>query len=330
MTLPLLLAAVLAAAPGTLEKKSIKIAVGGKTLFYYLPLTLAERLGYFKEQGLEVEINDFAGGAKALQALMGGSADLVSGSFEHTVSMQARGSPVIGIVLQTRYPSIALGLRKERAASFKSPKDLKGMKIGVTAPGSSTNFFVSALLAKDGLKPDEVSIIGVGASSSAVAAIEKGELDGIANLDPVMTKLERDQAVQIVVDTRTEEGMKQWYGPDYAAGCIYVTREFIAKNPKTAQAVVTAMVRALRFVKTASLEKIVEAVPPEYYAGDKENWKAALKKAIAGYSADGRFSKEGAETVYRVLKQFEPSVMTKKVDVEKTFDNRFVDQVPKQ
>ena len=328
MTFPLLLAALLAAAPQNLEKKNVTIAVGGKTLFYYLPLTIAERLGYFKDEGLQVEVVDFAGGAKALQAMIGGSADLVSGSFEHTVTMQARGSPVIGLVLQTRYPSIALGLRKERAASYKSPKDLKGLKIGVTAPGSSTNFFVNALLAKGGLKPDDVSIIGVGASGNAVAAMEKGELDAISNLDPVITKLERDGAVVVVADTRTEEGMKKWYGPDYAAACIYGTREFIDKNPNTVQAVVNAMVRALRFLKTQPVDKVMGVVPPEYYAGDKETWRAALQKAVAGYSADGKFSVEGAESVYKVLKLFEPSVMNAKVDLARTFDNRFADKAP--
>src|SRR6267142_479752 len=116
--------AVSASAAGpALEKKDVTIAVGGKTLFYYLPLTLAERLGYFKDQGLQVEIVDFAGGAKSLQAMMGGSADMVSGSFEHSVTMAARGVPLVGIVLQTRYPSIALGLRKDKAAGYKTPKD---------------------------------------------------------------------------------------------------------------------------------------------------------------------------------------------------------------
>lgn len=326
----LLLAALLAAAPANLEKKNVTIAVGGKTLFYYLPLTIAERLGYFKDEGLSVEIVDFAGGAKALQALMGGSADLVSGSFEHTVTMQARGVPVIGLVLQTRYPSIQLGLRKDHAASYKSPRDLKGFKIGVTAPGSSTNYFVNALLAKEGLAPDDVSIIGIGAAGGAVAAMERGELDALANLDPVMTRLVRDHAIVVVVDTRTEEGMKQWYGPDYAAACIYGTREFIEKNPNTVQAVVNAMVRALRFLKTTPVDKVMEAVPKEYYAGDKETWKASLVKAIPAYSADGKFSMVGAETVYKVLKLFDPSVMKADIALAATFDNRFVDKAPKR
>ena len=127
----------------TLEKKKITIAVGGKGLFYYLPLTIAERQGYFKDEGLEVEIPDFAGGAKALQALVGGSADMVSGAFEHTINMQAKKQPITAVVLQAGYSSIVLVLSKERAAKYRSAKDLKGLKIGVTAPGSSTNMFVN-------------------------------------------------------------------------------------------------------------------------------------------------------------------------------------------
>ena len=61
-----------------LEKTKVAIAVGGKAAFYYLPLTIAEQVGYFKAEGLEVEISDFAGGSRALQAVVGGSADLVS------------------------------------------------------------------------------------------------------------------------------------------------------------------------------------------------------------------------------------------------------------
>jgi NitT/TauT family transport system substrate-binding protein len=326
----LCLASAAHAAGPALEKKSVKIAVGGKTLFYYLPLTLADRLGYFKDEGLEVEIVDFAGGAKSLQALIGGSADFVSGAFEHTINMHARGIPAVGIALQSRYASIALGLPKAKAASYKSPKDLKGLKIGVTAPGSSTNFFVNALLARDGLKPDDVSIIGVGASSNAVAAMKKGEIDAISNLDPVITKLERDGDILAVADTRTAEGMKKYYGGEYAASCIYSTKEFVDKNPGTVQAVARAMVRALQFAHKSSVDEILAAVPPEYYAGDKDTYKAALAKSIEGYSPDGRFSLAGAQNVYKVLKLFEPSVMSSTVDVAKTFDNRFVEAAAKR
>src|SRR5512137_1170973 len=123
------------------EKSKVTIGVGGKPLLYYLPLTIAERQGFFKAEGLDVEIQDFPGGARALQALLGGSVDVVSGAYEHTITQQAKGQNIEALFLQGKYSAIVLGMNKANAAKYKSPADLKGMKIGVTAPGSSTNMF---------------------------------------------------------------------------------------------------------------------------------------------------------------------------------------------
>ena len=308
-----------------LEKKKITIAVGGKTLFYYLPLTIAERQGYFKDEGLEVEIPDFAGGAKALQALVGGSADYVSGAFEHTINMQAKKQPIKAVVLQANFSSITLVMPKDKAAKYKSAKDLKGLKIGVTAPGSSTNMFVNNLLAKDGLKPSDVAIVGTGAGAGAVAAMEKGEIDAMSNLDPVTTQLESTGKYVAVADSRTEKGMQDYYGGDYLASCIYATDEFIKKNPNTTQAVVNAMVRALRWLEKATPEQVMAVVPESYSAGNRALYKEALLKNMIGYSADGQMSMKAAQNVYKVLKQFEPSVMAAgaSIKLDATFDNRY-------
>jgi NitT/TauT family transport system substrate-binding protein len=306
------------------EKKKITIAVGGKNLFYYLPLSVAERKGYFRDEGLEVEIPDFAGGAKALQALVGGSADMVSGAYEHTINMVAKKQPIKAVVLQARHSSIVLLLPKARAAQYKSPRDLKGLKIGVTAPGSSTNMFVNNLLAKDGLKPTDVAIIGVGTGSGAFAAMEKGEIDAISNLDPVITQLEATGKFVAVADSRTERGMKDIYGGDYHASVIYITDEFIRKNPNTVQAVVNAIVRADKWVAKATPQEIVDLMPAEYKAGSPSLYKEALLKNMIGYSEDGQLSLKAAENVYRVLVQFEPSVKAVgKMDLNQTFDNTF-------
>ena len=107
------------------EVAKVHLGVGGKTSLYYLPLTVTERLGYFKEAGLDVEISDFQGGAKSLQALMGGSVEVVTGSFDHTIQMQAKGQSVVALVQLGRIPGFLLSLRKDIADSFKSPYDLK-------------------------------------------------------------------------------------------------------------------------------------------------------------------------------------------------------------
>ena len=306
-----------------LEKPKLAIGVGGKPLFYYLPLTIAERQGYFKAEGLDVEISDFPGGARALQALLGGSVDVVSGAYEHTISQQAKGQNIEALFLQGKYAGIVLGMNKANAAKYKSPKDLKGMKIGVTAPGSSTNMFVNILLARDGLKPDEVAIIGVGATAGAVANMKRGEIDAMSNLDPVISMLESGGDFVAVIDTRTPKGMQDVYGGAYAAGCIYVPVDFAKKYPNTAQALVNAMMRALRFIQTSTPDQIVAAVPPEYYS-DKALYKAALEKNLDAFKHDGTISEEAGRNVLRDLKSFDPTVQNATVDVAKTVNMTFV------
>lgn len=305
-----------------LEKPKITIGVGGKPLFYYLPLTIAERQGYFKAEGLDVEILDFPGGAKALQAMIGGSVDVVSGAYEHTVTQQAKGQNIEALVMQGKYAGIVLAMPKDKAAKYKTPADLKGMKIGVTAPGSSTNMFVNILLAKQGLKPDDVAIIGVGATAGAVAIMKKGELDALSNLDPVIAQLESDGTVVPVVDTRTAKGMQEVYGGAYAAGSIYAPVEFAKKYPNTAQAIVNAMVRALRFIQASTSEQIIAAVPKEYYA-DRAIYKAALEKNLEGFKHDGAIGMDAAQAVHRDLRSFDPGVQKATVDLSKTFNMAF-------
>src|SRR5437868_7918605 len=186
-----------------LEKSKVSIAVGGKAAFYYLPLTISEQLGYFKAEGLEVEISDFSGGARALQAVVGGSADVCSGAFEHTINLQAKNQFFQAFVLQGRAPQIAIGVSTKNMPGYTGIADLKGRKIGVSAPGSSTNMVSNLVLSRGGLKASDVSYIGVGVAAGALTALRSGQIDAISNTDPVMTMLEQKGDVKIISDTRT-------------------------------------------------------------------------------------------------------------------------------
>jgi NitT/TauT family transport system substrate-binding protein len=309
--------------PGV-EKKQLTLAVGGKTALYYLPLTICERLGYFKEQGLEVTVNDFRGGAQSLQALVGGSVDVVTGAYEHTIRMQAKGQDIRAVIELGRFPGIVVGLRKERAASYKSAADLKGMKIGVSAPGSSTNFFVMYLMAKAGLKPADASYIGVGIGPSAVAAIKKGEIDAISNLDPMMTKLEQDGDIKIIADSRTEEGTRALFGGSNPAAVMYVKQDFIDKNPNTVQALVNAFYKTLKWLEKATPDQVAAAVPEEYWLGDKALYVAAVQASKPAYSLTGVIPAAGMQSANDMLVAFDDELKSAKVDLAKTFDDRFV------
>jgi NitT/TauT family transport system substrate-binding protein len=306
------------------EMTKVHLGVGGKTSLYYLPLTVTEKLGYFKEAGLDVEISDFQGGAKSLQALMGGSVQVVTGSFDHTIQIQAKGERIVALVQMGRFPGFALALRKEKADAYKSPKDLKGMKIGVTAPGSSTHFMVLYMMAQAGLKAEDASFIGIGSGNTVVAAVKRGEVDAISNADPMINILDREGAVKIVADTRTADGTQAVYGGPYPAAVLYTKAEFAEKNPNTAQALVTALVRGLKWVQSHSPEEIAKIMPEEYSLGNKEIYIQSIKTNLPAYSPDGRFTREAAETAYKVLKAFDPNVATAKIDLAKTYTDKFV------
>ena len=306
------------------EKTRVVLGVGGKPLLYYLPLTIAERKGFFKQQGLDVEINDFGGGAKSLQALVGGSVDVVTGAYEHTIRMQAKGQAIRAVIELGRFPGIVVGVRKEKAAGYKSAADLKGAKIGVSAPGSSTNFFVMYLMSKAGLKPADASYIGVGIGPSAVAAMKKGEIDAISNLDPMMTKLEQEGDIKVVADSRTEEGTRAIFGGSNPAAVLYARQDFIDKNPNTMQALVNALHKTLQWLEKATPEQIAATVPEEYFLGDKALYVAAVKANKPVYSLTGIIPAAGMKSAADMLLAFDEELRGANIDLAKTFDDRFV------
>ncbi|HEX7811425.1 MAG TPA: ABC transporter substrate-binding protein [Burkholderiales bacterium] len=312
------------------EQAKVTIAVGGKPSLYYLPLTIAERLGYFKDEGLKVEIVDFAGGAKALQAMMGGSADVVCGGFDHVVLMRAKGQKLMAFALQVATPALSLGVTTKLAGSYRSPKDLKGMKIGVSAPGSSTHIFVNHLLASAGLSPDDVSIIGVGTGPGAAAAMQAGHLDAIANIEPTMTLLEESGGIKVMVETVSVKGAAAVFGTPLPAGSLYTREEFVKANPATVQALTNAMVRSLKWLHKATPEEVVATVPPEYLTGDRRLYLAGLRKMRESYSKDGLYSPAAVAAQLKVLAAFEPSVRDAGMDPAQTYTNEYVNAALKK
>lgn len=311
-------------AQGNLETRDVHIAVGGKAAFYYLPLTVAEQLGYFKDEGLNVRISDFKGGSAALRAVVGGSADVVSGAYEHTINLQSKKQYFQAFALEGRLPQIVLGVATSKMANFHSFKDLKGMKIGVTAPGSSTNNLVKQLLTKAGLDPDtSVSIVGVGAGATAVAAIKSGEIDALSNVDPVMTKLEREGDIRIVADTRTLKGTKDVWGAPLPAGCLYAPREFVQRNPNSVQALTNAIVRADKWIAKASATDVIKVVPEAYLLGDRALYMFTFDNVKEAISPDGIISDAGAIATLAALRNFIPSVKGADIDLSMTYTNEF-------
>ncbi len=306
-----------------LEKSKVTIAVSAKTSFYQLPLTLADQLGFFRAEGLDIELNDFAGGPGALQAMQSGAADLVSGAYENTISLQSKNQFCQAFVLMGRAPQIVVGVSTKTMPNFAALADLKGKKIGVSMLGSSTNRVVSLLWARAGLNPQDVTFVGVGTSGAALAAVRSGQIDAISNIDPIMTMLEKSGEVKIIADTRTLMGTQAVFGGPMAACCLFAPAEFLQKNPSTAQALANAVVRSLKWLQTAGPSDIIRTVPEAYLLGDRGLYLSAFNKVREALALDGLISEEATKTALRVLTLLEPAVKPEKIALARTYTNEF-------
>ena len=305
------------------EKTDVSIAVGGQALVYYLPLSIADINGYFKEEGLNVKIADFAGGSKALQAVVGGSADVCSGAFEHTINLQSKKQFYRAFVLQGRAPMIGLAVSKKNMPDYKSPADLKGKKIGVTAPGSSTNMLVSFFLRQHGLKDTDVAIIGVGAGSGAVTALRSGQIDAVSNVDPVLSILDHAGDIEIIADTRTLKVTDDIFGGPMPSGCLYTSQDYIDANPNTIQALANAIVKADKWIQQAGPDEVMKVVPEHYLLGNPDVYKLALTKSFEGLSPDGLIDEQGPPTALKALASYIKNFNADAIDLSKCWTNDF-------
>ncbi len=326
LAIALTLAFGAAASAQGFEKPAIQLAVGGKSLIAYLPLTIAERRGLFEKEGLKVEISDFAGGAKALQAVVGGSADVACGAYEHTIFMANKGVSIKAVALQANSFGLVVGIGNEKAGSYKTLKDFKGLKVGVTAPGSASAIGLRMLLSKAGLTDNDISIIGIGGGASSVVAVKSNKVDAVANFDPMISILQRDNAIKTVLDTREAKDLDFLYGGPFPASAFYMSASFVEQNPKTVQAFANAISAALDWMHKASTDEIVAAVPEEYYGGDRALYRVMVEKNRGRVSPDGVIPPEGAARVLKNLMAFEPTLKNAKVDLAKTFDNSFIEK----
>jgi NitT/TauT family transport system substrate-binding protein len=314
----------IAAAQGS--KTKITIAVGGATCLCYLPTVLARELGEYDKAGLEIELIDFKGGSQALTAVIGGSADVVSGYYDHCVNLAAKNQALTAFVVYDRYPGMVLGVSPKHSGEISSVKDLAGKKVGVSAPGSSTDFFLKYLLAKAGVDPNTVSVIGVGLGATSVAAMEQGTVDAAVMLDPTPTLLAGKAELKILSDTRTAKDTLAVFGGDYPGGALYTRSDWVASHEKETQALASALVATLKWIHSHSPEEIMAKMPVDFVGPDKALYLAALKNTIPMYSTTGAMDPKGAEAVLALFSQSSPDVANAKIDLSKTYTNKFVDQ----
>jgi NitT/TauT family transport system substrate-binding protein len=320
------IAALLLSSGLALAQSKVIISVGGAGCLCYLPTMLAEALGEYKKAGLDAEIVDFKGGSQSLTAVIGGSADVVSGYFDHCVNLAAKNQSLVAFVTYDRYPGLVLVVSPAHKDEIKSIKDLAGKKVGVSAPGSSTDFFLKYLLKKNGVDPSSTAVIGVGLGATAVAAMEQGQIDAAVMLDPSVTVLQNKFSdLKILSDTRTQKDTQAVFGGDYPGGALYSKADWIEKHPKETQALTTAIVHTLAWIHSHTPEEVMEKMPQNLVGPDKAGYLQALKNTIPMYSTTGKMDPKGAAAVLAVFSLSSPDVAKANIDVTKTYTNKYVE-----
>ncbi len=321
-------AAFALAAPGLhaqprLEKSKITVSVDGKASFAYLPLTIADQLGYFKAEGLDVQVTDFSDAASATQALLSGGADVCSGSYERSLYLQAKNQMVRAFVLQSLTPQMAFGVSTRSLSNTAAMADLRGKKIGVVALDSAASLMTQLLLVKAGLNVQDVNLLPVGSSGIALNAIRSGQIDALCSADPVMTMLEQKGDVKIISDTRTLRGASELFGGSMPSACLFANSEFVLRHPGTCQALTHGMVHSLKWLQTAGPGDIIKVVPESYFQGDRAVYLASFNKIRQCISLDGFLPDDGPKTALKALSRFDSGLQPARIDLGKTYTNVF-------
>jgi NitT/TauT family transport system substrate-binding protein len=306
---------------------TVKLMVGGLDKQIYLPAMLAQRLGYYKEQGLDVQLSDEPAGVEAANQLLAGKVDGVIGFYDHTVDLQGNGKQTESVVQLLRLPGEAVVCNNSVAGDVHSAADWSGRKLGVTGLGSSTYFLTQYLATHNGVPSNKITPVAVKAGPTFVAAMQQKAIDCGMTTEPTITAVQEKQLGAPLIDMRTEAGTVQALGGVYPASALYMRNEWVASHRPAVQKLANALVKSLHYIQTHSAAQITEQMPPDYYAGvGKAQYTKALDAQKAIFSPDGVMPQGGPETVLKVLSSFDPAVKGHQIDLAKTYTTEFADK----
>jgi len=303
----------------------VQIMVGGIDKVIYLPAKLTEQLGYFKDEGVDVKMLSEPSGASAENVLVAGQVQGVVGFYDHTITLQAQGKCIQSVVQLAKVPGEAEVVSNAAAARLRTPADFAGKKLGVTSPGSSTDYLTQALAAKNGLQTKDYTTVKAGAGPTFIAALTNGGIDAGMTTDPTIANITAKGLGKVIVDMRTEEGTRAALGGLYPAASLYMGCEYVKANPQVVQKVVNAFVNTMKWIDTHEAADIAAKMPADYAGPDMALYVKSIKDSSPMFTADGIMPEGGPQTVLDVLGTFNANVKSKKdsIDLAKTYTTEF-------
>jgi len=309
---------------GSVQTVSLKIMVGGLNKQIYLPNMLAQRLGYFTEQHLEVTLIDEGTGQASEDEVVAGNVEAGSGAYVHPMVLNAQGKKIETICQFGIAPGEAE--IADSSLNISSVKDLSGKTLGVTEVGSGTWVLTQAILGTAGVEPSSAHYLGVGAGDTFIAAIQQHKIAAGMTTFPTISRLVNSGKGKILVSLLNPTDTRAALGGDYPFIGVFAKNDWVNSNKDVTQRLVNAYVKTLKYIHSHTPDEIASKMPSAYFAGDKAAYVADLKSQIDIFGTDCKMPAGGPETVQKIQQQFVASFKGKSANLSETYTNEFADK----
>lgn len=291
------------------------------------PVVLAEQLGYFKDEGVDVTVMNIRDDQPYMDMLMDGRVDAVMAYYHHNVVQRAAGKDIEAVVTLGVTPGIRVLVANQARDKYKKPADLKGSRIIAGGAGSAKTTIANYLVLTGGHKLDDYTRTGTEGKDANAQLLREGKADLVVAPTPDGFFYEGQGVATTFADLTTLEGTRKTFGVPFPSNTIFMTSAKVKENPEIAQHLANAFVRTLKFINTHTAEEVAEKIPAEVRKQYGDAYLKVLKEQIPMFANDGRMPEDGAAGEWRVLAEANPKY--KSVDVKQTYTNVFVDKALK-
>lgn len=314
------------AAPGVTKPTAdmhVAMGVQQSASLSNLPLLLAHELGYFKSEGIRLDWVPLASEAAGSEALTAGRVQMMSCDFAYTLAHGERQADLKAFVVQTRTPQMVFGVLPRALAGYRQFSDLKGRRVCTLPPSMTSQLVISRLMQNAGLTGPELSIVSIAESAAMLQQVRSGGMDAFCMDHAMVAAMEQRGEVRVVADTRTLNGTLDIFGGPVPGAVVCAPASYVQQHAEVCQAVTHAVVRALKWLRTAGPSDLVKALASVSLDADRLNYLAALDKSRDGFMGDGTLSDAAAAAALNAVSRQDLRAAPSRVRLTRSYTNEF-------
>ncbi len=310
------------AAPATPTR--VVLAVDGTGETRNLPVLLAERLGYFRDEGLIVTLVDSPAEPSPAELMKDGRADGAVAFYHHTFMSQVDDHMTTqAVVAMGMTPALKLMVAERLRGKVKTLADLKGLRIYAGGPNSGKTTTANWLVIHSGAAIADYTRLANVERDAMAEALRAGKADAIVSHQPDADFYEATGAAFSLADLASVEGTKQALGSVFPSTTLYMPSAYIAAHPEAVQHLVNACLKALAYLNAHTPAEIAAALPPKMVGKDRAAYIRLLSEDKQMFASDGTMPAAAAQAEWQTMTAQLPKYAA--VRLADTYTNSFVE-----